>query len=225
VSIHTDRPATSLARRSGGWIVATATGEVEGDAVVLALPAPAAARLVQPHDSDAAGLLSTIAYASVTTVTLRVPLDRLTRPLDGTGFLVPRHSPVGRGQDPWSVTACTYLCRKWPHLATQGEVLLRVSLGRYGDDRPSSWTDAEVVARAWHELGRLAGVTGDPVEGRVVRWPQALPQYRVHHLLRTGGIESALARLGGIAGAGAALRGVGIPACIASGRAAARAIS
>jgi len=67
----------------------------------------------------------------------------------------------------------------------------------------------------------LLGVTGPPMEAVVVRCPRALPQYRVHHLLRTAGTESAVARLGGVAVAGAAYHGVGIPACIASGRAAA----
>jgi oxygen-dependent protoporphyrinogen oxidase len=69
------------------------------------------------------------------------------------------------------------------------------------------------------------GVRGEPLEARVSRWPQAFPQYRVHHLMRTAGIEAAVARLGGIAVAGSAYRGVGIPACIASGRAAARAVT
>jgi oxygen-dependent protoporphyrinogen oxidase len=123
------------------------------------------------------------------------------------------------------VTACTYLDRKWPHLAREGEVLLRASMGRIDDDRADEWTDAECAARAWDELGALTGVTGQPTEWTVVRHPQAFPQYRVHHLLRTAGVEAAVARLGGLAVAGSAYRGVGIPACIASGRAAARAVS
>ena len=68
------------------------------------------------------------------------------------------------------------------------------------------------------------GVAGEPAEAIVVRYPGAFPQYRVHHLLRTAGVEAALARLGGLAVAGAAYHGVGIPACIASGRAAAHAL-
>jgi protoporphyrinogen/coproporphyrinogen III oxidase len=64
-------------------------------------------------------------------------------------------------------------------------------------------------------------VDGQPAEAVVVRFADAFPQYRVHHLLRTAGVESALARLGGISVAGSAYHGVGIPACIASGRAAA----
>jgi oxygen-dependent protoporphyrinogen oxidase len=104
-------------------------------------------------------------------------------------------------------------------------VLLRASVGRYGDDRAGGWSDDEVVGRVWSELGLLMGLRGDPLASMVTRWPQALPQYRVHHLMRTAGIEAAVARIGGIAVAGSAYRGVGIPACIASGRAAAQAIA
>ena len=103
-------------------------------------------------------------------------------------------------------------------------MLLRASLGRIDDARPNGWSDAEIATLAWEELGALMGATGQPVETTVVRHQAGLPQYRVHHLLRTAGVEAAAARLGGIAVAGAALHGVGIPACIASGRAAAHAL-
>jgi protoporphyrinogen/coproporphyrinogen III oxidase len=240
VEIRYDAPVLALERcepRQGGstarWNVVTGQdgdGRVYrrrsgADAVVLAVPAPVAAALLAPHDDEAAGLLGSIAYASVTLVTLRVPADALASPLAGTGFLVPRRSPPPPGRDAWAVTAVTYLSEKWPHLATEGEVLLRASLGRYGDNRVEEWSDEEVIERAWDELGVLMGVSGEPLEARVSRWPGAFPQYRVHHLMRTAGIEAAVARIGGIAVAGSAYRGVGIPACIASGRAAAQAIA
>jgi oxygen-dependent protoporphyrinogen oxidase len=224
VEFRCGTPVEQLQRQGDGWGV-TVGGQSEGaDAVVLALPAPEAGRLLEAHDADAAGLLGNVAYASVTVVTLRVPADALASPLEGTGFLVPRRSTAPRGRDPWAVTACTYLSEKWPHVATDGEVLLRASVGRFGDDRAGSWSDAELVDRVWDELGALIGLSGAPLASMVARWPLAFPQYRVHHLLRTAGIEAAMARLGGIAVAGAAYRGVGIPACIASGRAAAQAV-
>jgi oxygen-dependent protoporphyrinogen oxidase len=204
--------------RSGG-------ATCDAEAVVLALPAPEAGRLLRPHDAEAAGLLGNIGYASVALITFRVPVDALAAPLAGTGFLVPRRSPARRGADPWVVTACTFLSEKWSHLARDGEVLVRASLGRFGDDRANGWSDDDLRERVWGELGTLMGLSGEPLESMVARWPAAFPQYRVHHLLRTAGIEAALARLGGIAVAGAAYRGVGIPACIASGRAAARAVT
>jgi oxygen-dependent protoporphyrinogen oxidase len=225
VEIRRDTAAERLERLGARWSLSTGTERVDADAVVLALHAPGAAHLLRPHDDEAAALLDNIPYASVTLVTFRVPADAVTSPLFGTGFLVPRRSPAARGHEGWAVTACTYLSQKWPHLSTEGEVLLRASVGRYSDERAEAWSDAEVTARAWEELGMLMGLAGEPLESIVTRWPHALPQYRVHHLMRTAGIEAAMARLGGIAVAGSAYRGVGIPACIASGRAAAQAIA
>jgi oxygen-dependent protoporphyrinogen oxidase len=242
VEIRCDLTVESLERAApagGGsvgarWNVVTSAPEGAGrtvqestaaDAVVLAVPAPVAADLLKLHDAEAAGLLGGITYASVTLVTFRVPVDALASPLAGTGFLVPRRSAPPQGDDAWAVTAATYLSEKWTHLAAEGELLLRASVGRYGDERAGSWRDDEVVARVWSELGLLMGLRGHPLESMVARWPGAFPQYRVHHLMRTAGIEAAVARIGGIAVAGSAYRGVGIPACIASGRAAARAIA
>jgi oxygen-dependent protoporphyrinogen oxidase len=98
-------------------------------------------------------------------------------------------------------------------------------VGRFGDERADAWSDGDVVERVWAELGLLMGLSGAPLDAMVARWPGAFPQYRVHHPMRTAGIEAAMARLGDIAVAGAAYRGVGIPACIASGRAAAQAVT
>ncbi len=223
VDLRLAAPADRLERDGAGWTVWCGDDASRTDAVILATPAPATATLLQPHDDEAAALLRAIDYASVVLVTFRAGAEDVPPALHGTGFLVPRHSRH-KGRDAWAVTACTYLDRKWPHLAREGERLLRASLGRSDDGRPGEWSDGEVAGRAWEELGSLAGVTGDPTQAVVVRCPQALPQYRVHHLLRTAGIEAAVARLGGLAVAGAAYHGVGIPACIASGRAAARAL-
>lgn len=224
VEVRRSMPVERLERTGGTWRVQAGGGETEADAVVLALPAPAAGRLMLAHDDEAAGLLGAIDYASVVLVTFLVDAAAVPSPLVGTGFLVPRGGHRPRRGDDWAVTACTYLDRKWPHLAREGEVLLRASLGRLDDDRCAGWSDAEVCERAWRELGKFIGVTGDPAGSLVVRYPGSFPQYRVHHLLRTAGIEAAMARLGGLAVAGSAYRGVGIPACIASGRAAARAL-
>jgi oxygen-dependent protoporphyrinogen oxidase len=224
VDIRLDSPAVRLERSSaGGWTVTAAGQPIAADAVVLATPAPATATLLLPHDDEVAGLLDAIDYASVVLVTFRVGADDIPGTLSGTGFLVPRRSPH-KGREPWAVTACTYLDRKWPHLERGQEVLLRASLGRVDDTRARDWGDEEVITRAWDDLCALMGVRGQPIEARVTRFVDAFPQYRVHHLLRTAGVESALARLGGVAVAGAAYRGVGIPACIASGRAAARSL-
>ena len=216
----------------------TTTGPVTADGVVLAVPAPAAAALLEPHEADAATLLGGVEHASVALVTLCYPVAAAPEALEGTGFLVPHSTPaVGpptrlpddggdrAGRDARAlVTACTYLDRKWPHLRRPGSLLVRASVGRFGDQRHESLSDADLTARVARELEVMVGTTGEPTATRVTRYAERVPQYRVHHLLRVAGIESALGRLPAIGVAGAAYRGVGIPACIASGRTAAQAV-
>jgi oxygen-dependent protoporphyrinogen oxidase len=226
--------APSGARRGGGtggpgsgeaWTLHTGVGPIEADGLVIAAPAPVAAALLAPHDADAATLLGGVEHASVAVLTLAYPEDAIGAPLHGTGFLVPR-SPGGRraAGEPTMVTACTYLDRKWPHLRRPGTVLLRASVGRFGDRRHETMTDEQLVAHVTAELAVMVAGTGVPRAALVTRYPHAFPQYRVHHLLRVAGLESALQRLPSVAVAGAASRGVGIPACIGSGRGAARTV-
>ncbi len=195
---------------------------LEVDGVVLALPARQAAVLLAPHAPEVAGLLSAIEYASVTVVTVSVPTAQIGAPLVGTGFLVPRSSTID-GRRPL-ITGCTYLSRKWPHLAAPGHELIRLSVGRHGDDRQASLDDDELTARVLAELYTVLEVHGRPGGSVVTRWVDAFPQYPVDHLLRVARITDGVAALPGVAVAGAALRGVGIPACIGSGRAAAVAV-
>jgi oxygen-dependent protoporphyrinogen oxidase len=223
VDVLTERDVELRARSSvdeidlvdGRWSIRAGSGDrVVADGLVIALPSTHAARLVGPHDFGLAGLLNEIGYATVTTVTMAWPEGAVDHPFDGTGYLVPATSG-------WLTTACTWTSAKWPHLGRPGEVLLRASVGRYGDDRAIEMEDNELVDRVVRELRRPMGITGDPLEVVVTRWPEAFPQYAVGHLSRVSAIESATANLPAVALAGAAYRGVGIPACIGSGREAA----
>jgi oxygen-dependent protoporphyrinogen oxidase len=227
VDVRTSVPVELVDRGEGPrWVLHTAEGPVVADGVVIAVPATPAASLLAPHDPDAAALLGGIDHASVGMVTVELPDDAVPPDLYGTGLLVPRNSAVpGRTDgETFLVTACSYLTAKWPHLARPGTVVVRASVGRFGDDRATALTDRDLVDRVMSELGVLLDVRGQPVAAAVTRWPGSLPQYRVHHLLRVTGIEAAVSRLHGVAVAGSAYRGVGIPACIASGRAAARTV-
>ena len=216
VEIHPARPARALSHRSaGGWRVDTAKGAIDADAVVVALPAPAAAAVVRAPAPDLGHRLAAVSHASVALVTLRFAAGDVGQTLGGTGYLVPRAG------DPL-LTACTFLSVKWPALARPDDVLVRVSAGRHGDDRHAALDDDALVACATEELAPALGLTGAPLEWMVTRYPDAFPQYDVGHLERVEEIEQAASRAGNLAVAGAALRGVGLPACIASGRRAAR---
>ncbi|HEV3264727.1 MAG TPA: protoporphyrinogen oxidase [Acidimicrobiales bacterium] len=218
----TQLPGSATAPRRWGLTLSGTESDLVVDGIVLAVPAPRAAVLLASSAPVAAGILSTIEYASVAVVTMAIPADAIGARLEGTGFLVPRTSHIdGRRA---LMTGCTYLSRKWPHLAAAGHELIRVSVGRDGDERYQDLDDAETAAAAFSELARVLDIAGDPTDARVTRWEDAFPQYRVGHLVRVAKIEEAVSALPGLAVAGAAYRGVGIPACIASGRSAARSV-
>ncbi|MGH9116971.1 MAG: protoporphyrinogen oxidase [Acidimicrobiales bacterium] len=217
--IRTDTAAMGIEPGPVGWRVATPRGVLDADSVLLAVPAPAAAELIGPLDHDAATLLAGIDYASVVLVTLALAADAITRPLDASGFLVPR-------RERRLMTACSWASSKWAHLrgVPDDPVIVRVSAGRAGDDRAIDMDDESLVNRLLGELDDVVAVDREPLEVRVTRWPGSFPQYHVGHLERVAEIESALAAAApGLTVAGAACRGLGVPACIDQGRRAARA--
>jgi oxygen-dependent protoporphyrinogen oxidase len=100
---------------------------------------------------------------------------------------------------------------------------LRVSAGRVDDRRAEPLTDGALTRALRDDLATTMGIEAMPSEVRLNRWPSSLPQYRVGHLDRLAAIEGDVARAGpGVIVTGAAFRGVGLPACIAQGRGAAR---
>lgn len=215
VDVRLATPATAVRRTSAGWSLED-VGDFDG--VVVATPAPAAARLLGALSTEAAALLRGIEYSSVALVTLAYPRKAVRHPLDGSGLLVPR---VERRL----LTACSFASTKWAHLGGGDDVILRASAGRMGDDRALSLDDETLVALLHGELAELLDITAPPSAYRVSRWHEAFPQYRPAHLDRMDTAVAALAaEAPGVAVAGAAVRGVGIPTCITSGQAAAAAV-
>lgn len=214
-----ERLAAALAdaiAAAGGNVVTgsevTSLDALDADATILAVPAFVAAPLLEPVAPEPAAELARIQYSSVSLVAFAYPDAAVDRPLDASGFLVPRPERL-------LMTACSWSSSKWAHLAEPGRFLLRVSAGRVGDDRAEGLTDDELVARLRDELRLTMGVRGEPLEVAVHRWPRAFPQYAPGHLERMAEVDRALPPH--LALAGALLGGVGIPACIATGRAAA----
>ena len=206
--------------RGGGWLVRHQpvlpgeAGLLRADAVVLAVPAFVAAPLLQPLSPRAADVLGGVEHACVALVAMVWPAGHGPRPMEGSGFLVPRRE--GR-----LLTACSWMSNKWRHLA-DSQVVVRLSAGRTGDRRAVTMDDEELVGRLLTELGEAVVVGAAPTAVRVARWPRGFPQYRPGHLARMAAVMADLPA--GLALAGAALGGVGLPACIGSGRAAAASI-
>ena len=216
VRVVSDR-VVALERTTGGWSVALAAGAaLDADGVVLAIPAAHAAEVLRPHAARTATLLSGIAYASVAMVCLAAPRAAVERDLDGSGFLVPR-------AERRAITACSWTSAKWPHLAGDGTVWLRASVGRDGDDAALALPDHALVDAVVADLADTMALRSRPAEVRVTRWSASLPQYRVGHLDRMDALDADLATaMPRVVVTGAALRGLGIPACIRQGAAASR---
>jgi oxygen-dependent protoporphyrinogen oxidase len=212
--LRTGAGVSGLTREGAAWRLAPT--DVVADAVVVATPAFAAAPLVEPHAPAVGATLAAVDHASVTLVALAVPRAGVDCDLDGSGFLVPRSAGL-------LTTACSWVSSKWPHLAPDPDVLLlRASAGRDGDDRAVTLDDEALVRGILADLALTMGLRADPVEVRVSRWPRSFPQPRPGHLARVAAAEEALAAVPRLALAGAWMGGVGVPACIRSGRAAAR---
>jgi oxygen-dependent protoporphyrinogen oxidase len=216
--------ARELHRHPHSWSVVVGPRpqpeRLAADAVVLATPAAPTGRLLAPHAPSASRALARVEYASMALVTLAVGRRGAER-FPGSGFLVP---PVeGR-----TIKACTFTSAKWVWAATAGEDLafLRASVGRAGESSDLHRPDDELVAIAVAEVSEAIGhQLPRIVETHVQRWGGALPQYTLGHLDRVADIRGAVTGLAGLELAGAAYEGVGIPACIASGRVAARAVA
>jgi oxygen-dependent protoporphyrinogen oxidase len=184
---------------------------------VLAVPAPAAASLLQELDPELGRAHGEMPYASSAIVTLAFAAREVEHPLDGYGYVV----PATEGTD---VLACTWTSSKWASRAPDGKALLRLFLGRFGGPDPTARTDEELLAAARQELLHL-GIGAAPEQVWVHRWPLGMPQYVLGHPERLERIASALERHPDLALAGAAYGGVGVPDCIASGEAAADAVA
>jgi oxygen-dependent protoporphyrinogen oxidase len=221
-SVRTGAMVRELARTPGGWRLtigsAQAPEQVYADAVVLAVPGRPASRLLAgvPGAAPAAAALGGIGYASMAIVTLAYRRSAFPRAPEGSGYLVP-------AVDGRPVKAVTFSSIKWPHLQAGNPdlILLRCSVGRIGEEAVLQRDDSELAAVAAADLAAATGVRGAPVDALVSRWGGALPQYTVGHRGRVAAIRAAVAAMPGLAVCGAAYDGIGIPACIATARAAA----
>ncbi|MET8807745.1 protoporphyrinogen oxidase [Streptomyces sp. NPDC004546] len=213
--ILTGTPVTGLRREaSGGWRLTAGERVLRADAVIVAVPAPAAARLLRAESPEAAAELAAVEYASMALVTLAYRRPGLNLP-EGSGFLVP---PV----DGRTIKASTFASHKWGWIAEEDPdvVVLRTSVGRHGETEILQRDDAALVEVSRHDLREATGLDAVPLRTRVTRWTDGLPQYPVGHHARVARIREHVAKLPGLAVCGAQYDGVGIPACIASAYAA-----
>ncbi|WP_332309467.1 protoporphyrinogen oxidase [Planococcus lenghuensis] len=187
---------------------------IEADAVVLAVPHFAARQLFQSF-----GLLESLTdmpSATIASISLAFRADAIQQPLDGTGFVVSRHSDS-------AITACTWTSRKWPHSTPEGFTLFRAYVGRRGNEMIVDLSDSEIEKAVLEDLQKTMKISREPEFMIVSRFPNAMPQYAVGHMEQVAKAKAELhAMFPMIELAGSSYGGVGIPDCVAQGRTAAR---
>lgn len=196
----------------GGFRVDTSAGPVEASRVVLAVPADAAARLLEEVTSGASLLLAEIPYAAVAVASLGWRREDVGHPLAGFGFLAPRKEGL-------RVLGCLFPSEIFAGRAPEGHVALAAFGGGRTDPEFAAWDDDRILATVLGELRGPLRLRGEPAFRLVRRWPRAIPQYEVGHgryVERAREIERALPglRLGGNC-----LGGVSVPDCIRNGTA------
>jgi oxygen-dependent protoporphyrinogen oxidase len=214
-SLLTNTPVQSIEPRTGGWSVSAGLNSDHFNAVILALPAFATAKLLSTCSPELSAELAAIGYSSSITVGLGYGREVRQSLPPGFGFLVPRSE--GR-----RLLAATFVHNKFPHRAPDDRALLRCFFA--GSNAENIWqlSDDAIVAIIRAELQQIVGLRAAPLFARVYKWKSAMAQYGVGHLERLDRIERLRQQLPGLALAGNAYRGIGVPDCVRSGQDAAK---
>jgi len=207
-----------IRRGENGWTVQMEASTVEADAVVLAVPAYEAGRLLESVDSEIVEPLNSIPYGSSITVGLVYKRPAFDHPLDGFGFLVPRVE--GR-----MLAACTWVGTKFADRVPGNRALLRSFLSGAQARERMSKLPQELAREIDTELKGLMGFTADPASSRVAVWDRAMAQYPVGHAQIVEQVRGRAGVLPGLHLIGNAYEGIGIPDCIRLARRTARLIA
>ncbi len=217
-AVRTGAEAIALERDAEGWAIAFADSRrAHADAIVFALPAYASGTLLRRYDGRLGELLGGIRYNSIATVTLAYASDAARLLPSSTGFIVP--FVEGR-----AITAATFSSQKYPGRAPAGISLLRAFAGGALQPDLLDLDDEELIRATRGEFSKFMRLGDDPQHCLVTRWVRFLPEYAAGHLEVIHEAQRRIARFPGLALAGSAYHGVGIPDCIKSGETAAESV-
>lgn len=216
-SLLTKAPVQAVQAEGGteGWVVSAGMQSDQFDRVIVALPAPAAAQVLRMASPELSAELADIRYSS--SITVGLGYDREVRESlpPGFGFLVPR----SEGK---KLLAATFVHNKFPHRAPEDRAVLRCFFAARNAEDVWTLADEQIVGIVRDELQQILGLRAEPLFSRVYKWKSAMAQYGVGHLDRLDRIERLRKQLPGLALAGNAYRGIGVPDCVRSGSDAAK---
>lgn len=179
---------------------------VIADSVVVAVPHYVAASMFSQYDYFS--VFKEVPATSVATVALAFSESAIKKDINGTGFVVSRNND-------FSITACTWTHKKWPHSTPEGKVLLRCYVGRPGHETIVDLSDDEIINIVLDDLNKTMDITEKPELSVVTRWKDSMPQYTVGHQKRLDAVSERVAcDLPGVFLAGSSYRGIGVPDCI-----------
>jgi protoporphyrinogen/coproporphyrinogen III oxidase len=215
-SVHLGSNVTKIETGDGFALHIEGKPDVHAQALILAIPAFAAAELLRPIATELSAACDSIRYLSTATVVFAFARNAVHHHLSGNGFVVPRSEGI-------SITAATWISSKWPLRAPEGLALLRAFLGGARDPDVLSKSDQELARAALGDLTKILDIREVPSLTRVYRWNRSSPQPEVGHSELIKRIDAILTRHAGLFISAAGFRGVGIPDCIADARATAAA--
>ena len=212
--IHMNCALDSIQKQENGFrITSVAAGEPRvfaADRLLLALPAQAAARALDPLAPLAARILRGIPHVSTATCLIGYRRDSIAHAMDAAGVLIPK-------SEGYDASAITFMSSKWAGRAAEGTALVRVFFGGQAHPEVRGLTNADLLHAARETLRRVIGITAEPITAEVFRWNDCRPQPVVGHLERMVEMRSHLAAVPGLFVAGGAFDGVGIPDCVRQG--------
>ena len=187
---------------------------IQADAVIMTTPFNVAKSVFKNY--NLMQNLPSMNYATIATVTMAFKREQMPKYKDALNFFVSRNSDL-------TITSCTWSNRKWHNVTPEGHDLLRVYIGRVGDEAIVELSDSEIEKTVLADLRQSINLEGNPLFTVVTRWKQAMPQYTVGHDVRLQQLNQELYNeFPYIKLVGSSYEGISIPDCVAQGRNAAQ---
>jgi oxygen-dependent protoporphyrinogen oxidase len=208
--VHLNTAVKVVKKAENGYELELSNGTIAADAVIFTTPHEIAVDVLREHDVMTG--FENVPSTSVVTIAMGFPKAALKQDFDGTGFLVSRNSN-------FSITACTWVHKKWAHSTPEGKITLRVFMGKPGDERYVNLSDEELIELALHDLRQIMELDGQPEFAEISRLNDSMAQYTVGHKARLAKTREKLAiTLPGVYLAGMSYDGIGLPDNVVTGR-------